>query len=50
MTTFVITYSIVWLALVLFVARLAVCQRKLNRMASVLMAQIEESEQLRQRH
>ena len=50
MTTFAITYSIVWLALVLYVVRLAARQRKLNRMASVLVAQIEESEQLRQRH
>ena len=41
METFVVAYSIVWLALVLYVARLGMRQRQLLQTAHFLQSQIE---------
>ena len=41
METFVVAYSVVWLALVFYVARLGMRQRQLIRAVNALQSQIE---------
>jgi len=44
MATFVVTYSIVWLALVLYVIRLGVAQRRLMQQADALQSRLAKHE------
>ncbi len=46
MSTFVLTYSIVWLVLILYVANLGITQRRLMRTADALQFQRTTQERL----
>ena len=46
MGTFVLTYSIVWLVLILYVANLGITQRRLTRTADALQSQLANQEGL----
>ena len=46
MGTFVVAYSIVWLALALYVARLSIRQRQIVLRAAALQSCLEQAEQV----
>ena len=46
MYTFIVAYSIVWLAVALYVARLGIRQRQLTQRAAALQWRLEQADKL----